>query len=375
MRRFNDREPFGQHLLAATPLLILMTAASVLLQSYGLYGPLERFVIDVFAAADAGRPANHTFIFDIDDESYARSFNRTSPLDQARLADLIRAAFRADARVVAVDVETSVAEVLAKLEPAVAGRIVWARVPDIAEGTTCVKLPKAAPLRDDEGIALMPMDGDGTVRRYRPLFQVANEDANASEASCSDRLVPSFPRAAVRAARIDGIADAAEPLLLNWSGDRLSIPRIPAHQVLADWQEDWWSEVQPVAGRVVLIGGTFKEARDVRRTPAGQMTGVEIMAQMIEADMRGGALAEFGAVGAVVLDVIVGIALLWINWRFPAETRTGFALNAIVVLALPFAAAWLLHRYAMYWINMGPVLAGVWTSQWHDRAKQLASRR
>jgi CHASE2 domain-containing sensor protein len=264
---------------------------------------------------------------------------------------------------------------MATLEPTPAARIVWARVPDICPGTLCVKLPKDAPLGADEGVALLPLDPDGTVRRYRALIEVATEDGSPGGCSCSGQFVSSLPRAAIRAARIEGTPDRVDSLLMNWNGDRLSVPRMPAHQVLADWKESWWPEVQPIAGRIVLIGGTFKEARDVRRTPAGEMTGVEIMAQMIEADMRGGGLAEFAEIGAALLDLLLGGALLWINWRFPAETRIGFALNGLVVLALPLMAAWLLHRYALYWINMGPVLAGVWMSQWHDRARLLAGRR
>jgi len=287
-------------------------------------------------------------------------------------------------------VDTDVAALRRKIGDTVT-RVVWARAPEPCPGTVCVLLPKNPPpptqpgdptLADVEpppleGLALLPLDTDGIVRRYRPMFEIATEDNTPAGCSCpgSGTLVPSLPRAAVLAARFEGTSYTKESLLLNWNGDRYTVPRIPAHRVLAGWEQKWWGEAQPVAGRIVLIGGTFREARDVRSTPAGPMTGVEIMAHMIEAEMNRGGLVEFGFWAALQLDALVSIALVWINWRYPAETRTGFALNALVVLALPFAASWLLHRYALYWINMGPVLAGVWISQWHERAKVLAGRR
>jgi CHASE2 domain-containing sensor protein len=372
-----EREPFVPHLLYEMPLLVFMIVVGVGLQEYGFYGPIERFVVDAFAATESRRPANDTFILDIDDETYAEAFNRTSPLDKARLAELIQAAIAGGARAVAVDVDTDPADVLALDVLALVKerrntRIVWARAPRLCGETGCVLLAnESLPAGNEIGVALLQVDTDNTVRRYRPLFEIA--EARAPDGcACTGRLVPSFPRAAILAGRIDGAPLTERPLLLNWNGDRFSVPRMSAGQALKDWKTDWWGKSQPISGRIVLIGGTFEEARDVRSTPAGPMAGVEIMAQIIETEKRGGGLAEFSIIGASVLDLLLSVALVWVNWRYPAETRTGLALNAVIVLALPFAAAWLLHRYALYWVNVAPVLCGVWISQWHERAKELA---
>lgn len=371
----HDREPFLPHLVRETPLLVFMIVVGVFLQEYGFYGPIERFVVDAFAATESRRPANDTFILDIDDETYAAIFNRTSPLDKTRLAELIQAAIVGGARTVAVDVDTNPAEVLALVRERRNTRIVWARAPPLCGDTGCVLLAnESLPEGSQIGVALLQVDTDNTIRRYRPLFEIAEPRA-PDTCACAGRLVPSFPRAAILAARIDGAPLSERPLLLNWSGDRFSVPRMSARQVLKDWKEEWWGTSQPIAGRIVLIGGTFEEARDVRWTPAGPMAGVEIMAQIIETEKRGGGLAEFGIIGASVLDLLLSVALVWVNWRYPAETRTGLALNALIVLALPFAAAWLLHRYALYWVNVAPVLCGVWISQWHERARELAHAR
>jgi len=371
----HDREAFVPHLLHETPLLILMIVVGVVLQEYGFYGPVERFVVDAFAATESRRPANDTFILDIDDATYAEVFKRSSPLDKGILADLIQAAILGGARTVAVDVDTNPAEVLTLVKEPRNTRIVWARAPRLCGDTGCVLLAdESLPEGSQIGVALLQVDTDNSVRRYRPLFEIAEPRA-PDTCACTGRLIPSFPRAAILAARIEGAPLSERPLLLNWNGDRFSVPRMSARQALKDRKAEWWGKSQPISGRIVLIGGTFEEARDVRWTPAGPMAGVEIMAQIIETEKRGGGLAEFGVIGASVLDLVLSVALVWVNWRYPAETRTGLALNALIVLALPFAAAWLLHQYALYWVNVAPVLCGVWISQWHERAKELAHAR
>jgi CHASE2 domain-containing sensor protein len=223
------------------------------------------------------------------------------------------------------------------------------------------------------GIALLQLDDDGAVRRYWPTFTAGTRRADGG-CDCGATL-DSLPRAAIKAAGLThGPTADAKPLLLDWRGDRFAIPRIPATQVLDGYDEDWWGSAQPIRGRVVVIGGTFREARDTRWTPAGEMTGMEIIAHIIEAEASGGGLANMSLWMAIVLEIVAGLALMWLNWWFPAETRLSLVVNGLVVFALPLVASFVLHRYALYWINIAPVLAGVWIHQWHTRAHMLAHR-
>ena len=356
------RDPFLVHLRASVPSLVIMTIVGVLLGRAGVFGSVERLVVDLFAATEPNPEVEHTFIFDINDESYGRDFGRRSPLDPDKLAALVRAAIAAQARAVAVDVDTDRAKMQALLGDTGPVPVIWVRDADACDDG-CVR-----PVGDDafdatrHGLGTLLTDTDGVVRRYQPSF-----------CSCAGghATLLSFPRAVVNAAGFV-THEANEPLLLNWKNDPIDFPKIGASQVLAS-DTSWWGRAQPIRGRIVVIGGTFREARDRHRTPIGEMSGVQLMAHIIESEASGeGGLKAFGDFGAAVLDILVSVFLVWINWRYPAETRTGFALNAVVVLALPFVASWVLHRYTLFWINMGPVLAGVWISQWHDRAALLA---
>jgi CHASE2 domain-containing sensor protein len=372
----HPRSSFLRHLRGDLRALLIIVLAVTLLKGAHLLTPLEHIFVDVFTSQQPPRPANQTFIIDIDEDSYrsADSFGGKSPLDEKKLAELIRAAIKGGARDVAVDIVTNPDHVLASMgdDKALAETmVVWARDADPCQaGEMCV-IPQGA-MTDHDGIALVPLDDDGVVRYYVPSFRVPVPSEEQGACHCTERLVDSLPRAAVRVAGVQVPPASTKPLMLDWSGDRYTFERATALRVLQEWRQPWWPGAQRIRGRVVLIGGTFREGRDEKSTPVGDMAGVEIMAHIIESEMRGGGLHHLSPVGSIALELLTGVALIWLNWRFPAETRLGLALSAAAVLVMPLVASFLLHRYALYWVNLAPVLSGVWIHQWHSRARELS---
>jgi CHASE2 domain-containing sensor protein len=337
----------------------------------GLLDPIERAVTDLFAATAPDRTARHTALIDIDDASYATSFGGVSPLARPTLASLIKAALDASARAVVVDVDTDQAEIESLLTSRGVTdleRIVWARDGDPC-GTSHGCVRPLGPLSERHGLALLVLDDDGAVRRYSPEFKIGH--GNGASCACGEETHASLPRVAIRAAGVEEGQAPHKPLILNWSG-RYAIPRLPASRVLEDSKQEWWGRSQPIRGRVVLIGGTFRAGRDTRATPIGPLTGVEIFAHIVESEMAGGGLAQFNLFGAVMIEFVMGGLLIWLNWIYPAETRASPLINAAAVLVLPVLASWMLYRYALFWVNLAPVLAGVWVHQWHTRAHHLA---
>ncbi len=71
------------------------------------------------------------------------------------------------------------------------------------------------------------------------------------------------------------------------------------------------------------------------------MTGVEIMAHIVETEIRGGGLAEFNPVASILLDLVSGLALIWLRARsvqpsrFPAPTSVEFGQSASSIHACP----------------------------------------
>ncbi|HEY7501581.1 MAG TPA: CHASE2 domain-containing protein [Vicinamibacterales bacterium] len=368
--------------------LLAVVVAVLLLKDLGLLYPLERFVIDVFAISVPTEAASRTAIIDIDDASYRDPtlFNATSPLNHALLARLLVAAATAGASAIVVDVDTDPGSVLKEVSGLVpdgkplAVPIVWAAMSDPcnSESKTCL-LPRtitpttSPPLR--AGLATLLTDGDGVVRRYMPEYPIGQRLENGG-CTCTDKTGPSLPRAGVVAANESETHEAGEvqeeeePLYLNWRGDRYRTPRFSAGRVLSDSTQSWWKNAAApiMSGRVTLVGGTFREARDTRQTPAGEMSGLEVMAHIIEAEMTGGGMAPFSHLGAIVLEVAGGFALAILNRRFHSTNRLRLAARGIAVLCIPVAGAWLLHRYSIYWVNLAPVLLGVLLHQWYARA-------
>ena len=361
--------------------LVVLVAVAIAAKKSGILDPVERVILDSFVSLRAPTSAGRTVIFDIDDNSYKTDFMLTSPLKPAKIAELVLGGLNAGARAVVVDIETDEAEITRLIEdrrrdsPRIP--IVWARDATIcrADGTICA-LPVAsipAPTQDAaHGLTLVNVDDDGAVRRYSSVFRLAVQQKDGC--ACTDDVWPSLAQAVMTVTRAGDRGYSAEPQLLDWLGDRYAIPRIPATAVIEGWDETWWGHAQPIAGRIVLIGGTFRQGRDSHWTPAGDMAGVEIWGNVIETELSGGGLAQMSLLEAVLLDVLVGLALIWLNRRFPAGTIMSLLINAAVVLVLPFAAAFLLHRFSAYWVNLAPVLAGVWMHQWHSRAHRLLSQ-
>ncbi len=68
--------------------------------------------------------------------------------------------------------------------------------------------------------------------------------------------------------------------------DGVGRTRIPAAHILK-FAENNWQNNSLIKNKIVLIGGSYLE-EDKSETPLGVMNGVEIHANVIESDLRGG---------------------------------------------------------------------------------------
>ncbi len=137
---------------------------------------------------------------------------------------------------------------------------------------------------------------------------------------------------------------------INFIGPAGSFLTIPSDAVAAigDMNVDIASD-NPLRGRIVLIGGTFTDGRDVHRTPYGFMPGVEIQANIVHMLMTGslvrpaGWLAGFSVqLVAVFLAGLVMVAMrpLW-----------GTAVCLAGALALGVPASYLAFSRGGYWVD------------------------
>jgi hypothetical protein len=88
-----------------------------------------------------------------------------------------------------------------------------------------------------------------------------------------------------------------------------------------------------LAGRIVLIGGTYYAGRDLEVTPVGNMPGVYIWAEAIASWMRGDAPQIPRAPINFTLQFLIGVIAAWLLVRFGLR----FGVLYIVLLEVPLA--------------------------------------
>jgi serine/threonine protein kinase/CHASE2 domain-containing sensor protein len=305
---------------------------AVVFFSLGAFRQAQRSAADLDVVFERPLPeAQQVSLVSIGAEDYRQYFNGTSPLDPARLERLVRRIVDGGPAVLAVDIDTShpsFAGLASSLGPTGNTRVVWARDASANGESTPVAEPVlgGSPKRGGEsGIALLIADGDdGVVRRYSRMVET------------SRGAQPSFPWAIVSAADRAPKAPAdATPLSIRYSHtDRQDIP---ASVVLAPGFE--WG--QRIANRIVVLGGRYDRG-DVHKTPMGELAGMEVLANAIETELKGGGHPEPHFLKIVITGTLELIAVLLLFDYFPFGRAVGLAIaGSVVVSALLSVTGWL----------------------------------
>src|SRR5262249_14189611 len=230
----------------------------------------------------------HVVIVSIDDEDYKALFNATSPLNSEDLQKLLAAIAKGQPKVVGVDIDTSSESFQAIQTPDQWPAIVWGRDAVWKEETRTFRvLPVLGgkdPARnlDSVGIAQLPLDADGIVRRYQRRFPIEGGGKTDSfpwavvEAACATP----HPMAGCNAVE-KKVGSSKRGLVLNFAGQRFSFTPLSARYVLQVKDQPGWATNGPLREQIVLLGGNYRAARDTQVTPVGPMQGVQLMAQAI----------------------------------------------------------------------------------------------
>jgi CHASE2 domain-containing sensor protein len=392
------RESLLRLMRQSVPTIVVISLLSLGMDYLGWFKGFETYALDSLLRIKSPHDESNVFIVTIDDRDYHELFGDTSPVDPAPLRALLSAIEAAGPRVIGVDLDTSEPAFAAEDWPAA----VWARdarpvctasdgaaddesqcdaeeivrlsacggklVEKLADGHGGQRI-ETEPL---SGVVVFPQDFDGVVRRYRRQFKSSQAEPPSELAGEVDSLPWAIVQEYARATRAASREPCAEcgrvekiqksrnghELVLNFAGDRYRFKRMPARVVLEAAQKDYWKEKSPLRGAIVLVGGTYRAARDAYVTPVGTRYGVELIAQAIESDLQGGGIREINWIMAVLLDFAAGAILIFLNWRFTGRGSVYVNLVAIVVLSL--AASFLAFNAVAYWLNFTAVLLGIW---------------
>ncbi len=172
---------------AALPTLIVVSLGMMGLEHLGWTEGFETTALDTLISARSDPPSENVMLVTIDDEDYRTCFEGHSPLQAAKLHELLEAVAAGRPRVIGVDIDTSAPEFAGLEWP----EAVWARdaepishgdeheqhaagveeteflrfpilggkMTETLAGGTIVTTPSS-------GLVIFPQDSDGVVRRY-----------------------------------------------------------------------------------------------------------------------------------------------------------------------------------------------------------------
>ena len=367
----------------ALPVILIVAALTSFLDRMGTLARFETAGLDALMRLGPAAHPSDVVLVGISDDDYKSLFENTSPLNCEQLQRILNAVASDGPTVIGVDLDTSSASFKC-LKPDGWPPIVWASEAtwnpedqrfDHVESIDSHKLGPG----DVTALAEFPEDGDGVIRRYRRTFPIEGHVA-----------MPSFPWAIVQAAcaRDRGSLCAHvqsgldDPLRLNFNGDRFSFSPVSAGPILTMFEasrekagETVTGQQGPFTGKIVIVGGNYRAARDLHRTPLGDWPGMNIVAQAVASDLHGGGIHTLTEVEAFLLDVAIGCLLVAIDfWIMRQPWRSRLLISLVVsgfgTFVLGMVASALIFSTFAFWFNFVPVMLSVIVHEFYDHARE-----
>jgi CHASE2 domain-containing sensor protein len=420
----DERVNLRRYYLRAAAASLFITVLVGSLERAQWFQTLEKTVLDLWITATAPEVQKNIFILEITQEDYRQAFHSTSPLDPRLVVRLITNLREAGPAVIAVDLDTSdpiweeatrknscLRLALDKLFQTGDSQppVIWAETPDPSALPPTVKqaIRFRAPLAGQfkqglgeatlAGAVMFPKDSEGVVRHYRRKFD-AEEGSHLFFGTLVALKWPGIPHAARSAA-----GGGEEDPILDFRGGPYTFPHIPMSTFLPSsdagsgaaaaenrskasrekvldgaksrgasapaqaceetpfvWPEERKHLLQKSA---VLIGGTYKEARDEYATPVGTLPGVVLLAHALYTEALGRPIRTVPVWWGRGVDFLSGLAVatifllprLWPQqriWQWPF-------LSVFLFVATFVTASALLFHFIPIWFSVVPVVFGM----------------
>jgi CHASE2 domain-containing sensor protein len=245
------------------------------------------FALDLQAQISHTLPARsrQVTIVSIGEKDYRELFQDSSPLDDARLRQLLEQILRGNPAVLGVDIRTDDKKFASLRTLSGMDKVVWARAANTAlhDAIEPGGVLGGGQHKVLSGLAVFPDDSeDSATRRYQRRVKT-------SEGALDTFLwaiVQKFQAAPVKA------ADNSRENFSLWDiryTDAPARPERSASQILAPGFE--WKD--SIKGEIVLLGGRY-DASDRHKTPyEGEMDGVDVLANAIETEINHRSQASF----------------------------------------------------------------------------------
>jgi len=335
-------------------LVVLAVVLTAAFHNTFLVRDLERVNLDSFYSLSGEQSSPDIEIVAITEDDYPNFTGAHGALDREKVMDVIRGISEAGAAIVAIDILTPDWPTDTEQQIGTSTPLVWVR-----------GIHDAGP----HGATLDPVlggDGRGICQGPAALREIGGmaREYTKHVAVTGDGVVPSFTRVVERIHESPGSAalctedsEANEFEPIGYMGKAGTFRHVSAGTVLAARKTPDWASRKLMAGKIVLLGGTFAASRDDYKTPVqDRMYGVEVLANIIASDVSHKWIDEAGWWLFLVVDALVGLALVTIG-LWVQDLRALFVmLLAVLVIAL---GSVFLFQYFRFYLSFMPVVAGV----------------
>jgi CHASE2 domain-containing sensor protein len=354
----NRRIPFLRRISQSKPALITITVMVLLFQMRNLPETLANSSLDAAIAVQKPVQTPSVRLVEIDDQDYTDLFHARSPLDPQVLAEILVAVAKGHPRAMVIDIDTSDSTFHDMPTPPVP--IVWNVSGEQADSGAFTLYPplggRKLPPGSVAALAIAPQDERGVVRGYQHSYPLTSGGMVDSPGYAAAGIVAGHAPA-------DTVALAGRTHYLDY---RYRFTPIKARDLVEDAKSDTWDKMAFFDGKVVVLGGAYRVARDQYATPKGLLNGCEIIAQAVAAEIEGTSISAASRWMTGLMMVIGGLTTLAVyHWlRF----RVAFAVSLALIPALSIASNWILfHRFAA-WGAMVPLVIAVVMAELYSKA-------
>ena len=378
----------GARVLRAMLVGLLVSVAVTALSRTGVLAGWETRAVDAFLLLRERVPAPEIVMVLIDDDAFL-ALGQRQPLSRRYVADLADFLLRSGARVVAFDLVITAPSAPAEDQALLAvarrwnaqrpGSLVFASLatPEATSGAYTLLPPFSPELAALSGFANAPLGADGVVRRFTPILPGAGgarlPALSVAALAGSSGLAPRDLAAGLAASR-GGISLpvrdehgkitqaetslaqlAGPPWRIDYTGPPGAFTSFPSEPLVALARSGTEPDPDnPFRDRLVMVGATFAESRDLFPTPTGLMSGVEIQAHMVNTLLSRRTLLPppWYLNVALLTAVCVSISVLSL-WLRPAW----LALVGLALVAGLVAASYEAYTRGGYWLDfLAPLL-------------------
>jgi CHASE2 domain-containing sensor protein len=356
-----SRSKFLKYFVAGLCWMIFSSLLNNAINKSWLIKRMETANLDALFSGKKLEVSKDIFVVLVTDDDYnSPDFKGASPLNPASLIKIIEAILKCDPKVLGVDFDTS-AWTDKQIDTG-GVPVVWAREALGKPGK--LTLGKALGGTEDicSGVPAYFPDEDGFVREYEEYIEGAGGQYYPSLALNLAEVYkdPNGGSACRHQTSQLGKGNSVEPQLINFLGQNYAFDHLSSEALVQLANSPAWLSSNPLKGKIVLLGGSYRAARDAYPTPFGYLDGVDIIANTVQSRLPGSALNQgpqwltiFGYLEGVVL--LAGLYFVPKNWSLLITVLTG----PIYALAIN----WLAFQWAGAFISFVPCLVGIFVHQ------------